>query len=91
MFRISCLFEISNQFVFDGVQKCEPNRCQDDYYQERNQNPSVCRKARIVLLSNATKIVLIPCKGRLVTVTYAMNFIDDSIRRYLGQKSGLVS
>ena len=91
MFLISCLFAISNQFVFNGVQKCEPNRCQDDYYQERNQNPSVCRKARIVLLSNATKIVLIPCKGRLVTVTYAMNFIDDSIRGYLGQKSGLVS
>ena len=91
MFRISCLFDISNQFVFNGVQKCEPNRCQDDYYQERNQNPSICRKARIIILSNATKIILVPCKGRLVTVTYATHCIDDSIRRYLGQKSGLVS
>ena len=91
MFRISCLFKISNQFVFNGVQKRKPDRCQDDYYKERNQNPSVCRKTRIIILSNATKIILVPCKGRLVTVTYATHCIDDSIRRYLGQKSGLVS
>ena len=91
MFRNSCLFKISNQFVFNGVQKCEPNRCQDDHYQERNQNPSVCWKARFIILSNATQIILVPCKRRVVTVAYAMHCIDDSIRRYLGQKSGLVS
>ena len=79
MFRNSCLFEISNQFVFNGVQKCEPNRYQDDYYQERNQNPSVCRKARIITPSNANQIILVQCKRRLVTVAYATNCIDHSI------------
>ena len=79
MYRISCLFKISNQFVFDGVQKCEPDRCEDDYDQERNQNPSVCRKARIITLSNANQIILVQCKRRLVTVAYATNCIDHSI------------
>ena len=91
MYRISCLFKVLNQFVFNGVQKCKPDCCQDDYNQERNQNPSVCRKARIIILSNATQIILDPCKRRFVTVAYATHCIDDSIRRYLGQKSGLVS